>query len=90
MAFPPVNNAICIFGLGYGVQLLKEVNWLNQVAIYYWGDIDTHGFAILSQLRGYFPKVKSMLMDEATRKQSACGSAAIKFNSSGTFTVFKA
>lgn len=66
LAFPPVNNAICVFGLGYGVQLLKEVSWLNQVAIYYWGDIDTHGFAILSQLRGYFPKVKSMLMDEAT------------------------
>jgi hypothetical protein len=32
----------------------------------YWGDIDTHGFAILSRLRGRFPHVRSMLMDRET------------------------
>ena len=31
-----------------------------------WGDIDTHGFAILDQLRGYFPAVASFLMDRQT------------------------
>ncbi|MBL0711937.1 MAG: hypothetical protein JJV99_13140 [Colwellia sp.] len=66
LAFPKVNNAIVIFGLGYGIQTLKQVNWLNHCQLHYWGDIDTHGFAILSQLRSYFPKVKSLLMDEAT------------------------
>jgi hypothetical protein len=66
LAFPPVNNAIVIFGLGYGIQSLKQVSWLNTCQIHYWGDIDTHGFAILSQLRSYFTKVKSMLMDEVT------------------------
>jgi hypothetical protein len=66
LAFPTVNNAIVIFGLGYGIQSLKQVSWLNTCQIHYWGDIDTHGFAILSQLRGYFTKVKSMLMDEVT------------------------
>ena len=32
----------------------------------YWGDIDTHGFAILSQLRARFAHVESVLMDHAT------------------------
>lgn len=66
LAFPQVNNAMVIFGLGYGIQSLKQVSWLNTCQIHYWGDIDTHGFAILSQLRGYFSKVQSLLMDEAT------------------------
>ncbi len=66
LAFPEVKNAIVIFGLGYGVKSLKQVQWLNDCRIHYWGDIDTHGFAILSQLRGYFPKVESMLMEQQT------------------------
>ncbi len=66
LAFPQIKNAIVIFGLGYGVQSLKQVHWLNDCRIYYWGDIDTHGFAILSQLRSYFPKVESLLMDQQT------------------------
>jgi hypothetical protein len=53
-----------IFGLGYGVESLKNIEWLKTKEIYYWGDIDTHGFAILSQIRGYFPQVESILMDE--------------------------
>ncbi|MBL4765316.1 MAG: hypothetical protein JKX67_08585 [Colwellia sp.] len=66
LAFPVVNNAIVIFGLGYGIQMLKSVHWLSACQIYYWGDIDTHGLAILSQLRSYFPNTKSLLMDEIT------------------------
>ena len=31
-----------------------------------WGDIDTHGFAILNQLRGFFPQAASLLMDSET------------------------
>ena len=37
LAFPPVNNAIVIFGLGYGIQSLKQVSWLNTCQIHYWG-----------------------------------------------------
>lgn len=66
LALPAVYNSIAIFGLGYGVQLLKKMTWLMQVRILYWGDIDTNGFAILSQLRSYFPHVESLLMDEET------------------------
>jgi hypothetical protein len=34
--------------------------------VIYWGDIDTHGFAILSRLRALFPHVRSFLMDRET------------------------
>ncbi len=66
LSFPPVKGALVIFGLGYGIQVLKETSWLREKEIDYWGDIDTHGFAILSQLRGYFPQTRSMLMDRDT------------------------
>ncbi len=34
---------------------LAEASWLKERDLFYWGDIDTHGFAILDQLRGHFP-----------------------------------
>ncbi len=66
LCFPDFPRAIVIFGLGYGVESLKEIGWLKNKVIYYWGDIDSHGFRILDQLRSAFPQVRSMLMDEAT------------------------
>ncbi|QWF70962.1 hypothetical protein KEF85_00185 [Methylomonas paludis] len=66
LAFPPQPQAIVIFGGGYGFAALSTAAWLQQCQISYWGDIDTHGFAILSQLRAYFPQVKSLLMDRST------------------------
>ncbi len=55
-----------IFGAGYGFNNLASAQWLHKKQIYYWGDIDTHGYAILNQLRGIFPHVKSFLMDAET------------------------
>ncbi|WP_152740131.1 MULTISPECIES: Wadjet anti-phage system protein JetD domain-containing protein [unclassified Pseudomonas] len=66
LAFPPVPNAIVIFGSGYGWEALAQAQWLNHCTLHYWGDIDTHGFAILNQLRGKFAHVESFLMDRAT------------------------
>jgi hypothetical protein len=66
LAFPPVPGALVVFGLGSGVNMLAKADWLRRSRIVYWGDIDTHGFAILSRLRGYFSEVRSLLMDEAT------------------------
>jgi hypothetical protein len=59
-------GAIVIFGLGYGISSLRDAGWLGEREILYWGDIDTHGFSILSQLRGYFPRTRSLLMDRET------------------------
>jgi hypothetical protein len=45
---------------------LAEIAWLHNTDIWYWGDIDTHGFAMLDQLRCYFPHARSLLMDNET------------------------
>lgn len=66
LSFPAMKNTIVIFGLGYGIAMLKQVAWLKHCDITYWGDIDTHGFAILSQLRGFFAHTQSVMMDEKT------------------------
>ncbi|NNM51230.1 MAG: hypothetical protein HKM02_03260 [Pseudomonadales bacterium] len=66
LAFPQIGAAIVIFGAGYGWEALACSYWMNDCSIYYWGDIDTHGFGILDQLRGYFGHVESFLMDRAT------------------------
>jgi hypothetical protein len=66
LAFPPLAEAMVIFGAGYGFDNLAAARWLQEKAIGYWGDIDTHGFAILHQLRGSFPQAVSFLMDRQT------------------------
>ena len=66
LAFPPVPNTLVVFGAGYGWDALVPATWLRQCALHYWGDIDTHGFAILNQLRGSFPHTASFLMDHDT------------------------
>lgn len=40
--------------------------WLSGAEIVYWGDIDTHGFAILDRLRAWLPATRSVLMDRDT------------------------
>jgi hypothetical protein len=62
LAFPDCPRSLVIFGSGYGWSALAAASWLHHRMIHYWGDIDTHGFAILDQLRVSFPDVRSMLM----------------------------
>lgn len=66
LCFPAVPGAVIIFGLGYGIQALATVDWLRDLEIFYWGDIDSHGFSILSQVRSFLPGTRSFLMDRET------------------------
>lgn len=66
LAFPDFSESMVIFSLGYGVGSLAEADWLKTKRIVYWGDLDTHGFEMLSRLREIFPHVESMLMDNTT------------------------
>ncbi|MBL4760094.1 MAG: DUF2399 domain-containing protein, partial [Mariprofundaceae bacterium] len=66
LAFPDMNHTLLVFGSGYGFEALKKAGWLHECGLYYWGDLDTHGFAILNQLRACFPQVESFLMDKKT------------------------
>ncbi len=66
LTFPNIENSIIISGSGNGVNILKNSSWLNEKQIYYWGDIDSHGFAILSSFKKYFSNIKSLFMDFKT------------------------
>lgn len=66
LTLPFVRNGMAIFGAGYGFDALAQACWLSACRIRYWGDIDTHGFAILDQLRNTFDHAESFLMDRAT------------------------
>ena len=66
LAFPPVPDAVVAYGAGYAVSLLAPIAWLADRELIYWGDIDTHGFAILDQLRAHFGSARSILMDRDT------------------------
>ncbi|WP_042883694.1 DUF3322 domain-containing protein [Cupriavidus necator] len=66
LAFPEAADSLVIFGAGYGFGLLAKTAWLSHCRLHYWGDIDTHGFAILDQLRSVFEHAESLLMDRAT------------------------
>ncbi len=66
LAFPPAAGSMVVFGAGYGFEAIAEAAWLHECAVHYWGDIDTHGFAILDQLRARLPHAQSLLMDRET------------------------
>ncbi|TBU77575.1 hypothetical protein DNK06_14755 [Pseudomonas daroniae] len=66
LAFPPHPASAILYGQGYALDRLAQVRWLEDQPLHYWGDIDTHGFAILDRLRAYFPDARSLLMDRAT------------------------
>ncbi len=70
LTLPNLENTIALWsGGGFSVSYLKEIEWIKSKQFYYWGDIDTHGFHILNQFRGYFPNTISLMMDENTLSQ---------------------
>lgn len=66
LTLPALQDSIAIFGKGFQLGLLKDAIWLHDKQIIYWGDIDIHGFQMLSQLRLYFPMTQSLMMDMET------------------------
>lgn len=72
LAFPRVEDSLVVFGAGYGFETLAAAEWLRRCDLYYWGDIDTHGFAILDQLRSALPHAESFLMDRETLLAHEC------------------
>jgi hypothetical protein len=66
LAFDDLPGAIVIMRLGYGVDVLGRLPWLASALCVYWGDLDTHGFAILNRARVHLPELQSVLMDEET------------------------
>lgn len=66
LAMSDMPGAVVFMRLGYNVDVLARLPWLARAKCTYWGDLDTHGFAILHRARSYIPELQSVLMDEDT------------------------
>jgi hypothetical protein len=66
LTLPSLSRTIGSWGGGFRAELLHEVRWLQECELFYWGDLDAHGFQILSRLRQHFPQVQSVMMDQST------------------------
>lgn len=60
------EDGVVIWGKGFEVDNVGRLRWLGDADVQYWGDIDTHGFAILDRLRAWLPRARSVLMDRET------------------------
>ncbi|MEB3048940.1 Wadjet anti-phage system protein JetD domain-containing protein [Mycolicibacter sp. MYC123] len=60
------DDGVVIWGKGFEVDAVGRLPWLAEADVVYWGDIDTHGFAILDRLRAWLPLARSVLMDRET------------------------
>jgi hypothetical protein len=60
------TDGVVIWGKGFEVDRVGRLPWLVDADVTYWGDIDTHGFAILDRLRAWLPQTESAIMDRAT------------------------
>jgi hypothetical protein len=66
VSLPVPAEGVVIWGKGFEVGRAGSLPWLRSAEVRYWGDLDTHGFAILNQLRAWLPQTQSFLMDRET------------------------
>lgn len=67
LALPQLPASIAIWsGGGFMVSHLKNIHWLKNKNIFYWGDLDAHGYLMLHQMRTYFSQTISVMMDSIT------------------------
>lgn len=66
LSVPVPNDGAVLWGKGFEVDRVGRLPWLANVDVVYWGDLDTHGFAILDRLRAWLPHTRSVLMDRET------------------------
>ncbi len=67
LSVPIPQRGLVVWGHGFDALRLGSLPWFRDAdRVSYWGDIDTHGFAILAGLRSRVPAVTSVLMDRST------------------------
>jgi hypothetical protein len=66
LTLPVPPGGVVLWGKGFEVGRAGALPWLRAAAVHYWGDLDTHGFAILHALRAVVPQTRSFLMDHGT------------------------
>ncbi len=66
LSLPVPERGAVVWGRGYEVGVTGSVSWMSDADVVYWGDVDTHGFAILNALRAHISHTRSVLMDRET------------------------
>lgn len=66
LSLKPPADGVLLWGKGFDVDRVGALRWLHQAPVWYWGDLDTHGFAILDRMRAWLPETRSFLMDSET------------------------
>ncbi|WP_439564924.1 Wadjet anti-phage system protein JetD domain-containing protein [Microcella sp.] len=66
LALPERQGVIAVDGRGNVAPTLSLVGWIKSRPAIYWGDLDSHGFRILSHARGAGLSLESCLMDSET------------------------
>lgn len=66
LSMPKCAGAVVIHGGGYSVDLIGQLPWITGARVVYWGDLDSHGFAILARFRSHVRHAVSILMDSET------------------------
>lgn len=65
LALPEMIDTIAVIGGGKNINWM-DADWLKGKRVGYWGDIDTWGLAILSDVRDKFTEVEPLMMDVET------------------------
>jgi len=66
LSLPCYKDTLGIWGEGFGLASYAGQTWMKKRPIYYWGDLDSHGFSILNNLRQHYPQTISVAMDTET------------------------
>lgn len=66
LALPALPGTVAVLGSGYAADAVSGIRWVRDAAVFYWGDLDRDGFAILDRVRAHIPGAESLFMDEAT------------------------
>jgi len=66
LSLPSLPMTVALFGGGDGAAVLSTASWLGSCRLFYWGDLDCHGFETLAHLRRTISSIKSVLMDSHT------------------------
>lgn len=66
LTLPQCAGTLALFGSGFAAGQLQSIDWLREVELLYWGDLDAAGLQIVNRLRAHFPHLRTFLMDRAT------------------------
>ena len=62
LAWDDTTGLVIIHSLGNHLDILGRLPWIPDDRCWYWGDLDRHGFTLLSRARAIIPRLESLRM----------------------------